>query len=212
MPAILMTLLVPIAAASAALRTGRGWFKLAVPGTSAVILVVSASVGRSWSLSLGAIVAAFVFSAAGDFFLSNKGSDTALFVRGIALYALAHVGYLLAALFNAGISVWLFAVLVAALSVYFFAFLAPAIKERPLAISVFGYIVLSCAAMAASVTVVWPTPSPLLYATGIALILFSDLMISLYEFRRVVAARPLILPTYYAAHLLITASVLLLSA
>ncbi len=210
MPILLLTLLAPAAAAVGALVTKRMWFKMAVPILSALILSVTALVTRIWSPTLWSIVGALILSAVGDYFLSNKEGRSSWFVRGIALYALAHVGYLAAAVLNAGINLVVLAALVGVFGLYYLIVLAPAIDNPALSIAVLFYILLSCGAMAAAVTMVWPSPSPLLYSIGIGLILFSDLMISLFEFKRVEQVQSLILPTYYIAHLLIAASVLLL--
>jgi len=40
------------------------------------------------------VIAAFIFSAAGDYFLSNKSGQEVYFVIGIGLYLIAHIGYL----------------------------------------------------------------------------------------------------------------------
>ncbi|MFP4378499.1 MAG: lysoplasmalogenase family protein [Spirochaetales bacterium] len=210
MPTLLLTLIAPAAAAVGALVTKRIWLKMAVPILTAAILAASALANTIWSPTLWSIVGALILSAIGDHFLSNMSDENDYFIRGIALYGLAHVGYLAAALFNAGINLLVLGVLGVVLIGYFFLVLAPAITERALSVAVLIYILLSCATMAAAVTMVWPSPSPLLYSIGIGLILFSDLMISLHEFKRVRGAHHLILPTYYVAHLSIGASVLLL--
>ena len=71
------------------------------------------------------IILAFLFSIAGDWFLSNMNENANWFVIGIALFIVAHIGYLLFALLNGKVK-WLFTtILVVAFLVFYFVVLFP---------------------------------------------------------------------------------------
>jgi len=70
------------------------------------------------------------------------------------------------------------------------------------------YLIVSCLVLAASAGKPGAPGFRTLLVSGIALIVLSDTAISLFEFRSVDAAEPVILPTYYLAHLSITAGLM----
>ncbi|MEN8115473.1 MAG: lysoplasmalogenase family protein [Bacteroidota bacterium] len=154
------------------------------------------------------VIAAFIFSIIGDWFLSNKGNSFILFSAGIAFYFLAHAGYMVFALINGrlkiGFSVLL---LIAYLSLFVFV-LYPAIDETLLLLVVFVYLLISCFAVAAAAGTRFPALTKWTYFLGIMLILFSDTIIAFMEFTPYQEMNLLILPTYYAAHIVITFSLL----
>jgi hypothetical protein len=67
----------------------------------------------------------------------------------------------------------------------------------------------SCLALSAAAGLTWTGASKILYVTGISLIVISDTAISLNEFLGIKAADRIVLPTYFPAHLAITASLLI---
>jgi len=147
------------------------------------------------------ILGAFLFSIIGDWFLSNMKGDNLMFVKGIALFFLAHVGYLAFALMNGRIK-WRFTLLLlAAYLIFFFAVLYPTFTDMVLMTASLIYLLISCFSLGASMgmkgnlTVKWS------YIFGIVLILFSDTIISLKEFLNYNTFDFLITPTYYLAHL-----------
>lgn len=146
------------------------------------------------------IVGAFAFSIAGDWFLSNMKEDSAMFVQGIALYFLAHLGYLIYAWINGGINWKITRVILLAFLAFYILTLAPTIDDSVLKVAVLVYLLVSCLSMGAALgmngeaLVKWP------YVFGIFLILFSDTVISFKEFLDYDGLNFTILPTYYLAH------------
>ena len=150
------------------------------------------------------ITLAFVFSIIGDWFLSNKGDNFLMFAAGIGLYFLAHTGYLVYALKNGSLNkLFTFAILAVFLG-FFVLVLWPAIDDPLLQVSVLLYLLISCFSVGASSNLKFSTVTKWCYFAGIALILFSDTIISFKEFTPYQELNFLILPTYYAAHMLIT--------
>lgn len=210
-----LVLLLPVAAALAALATRRLPFKLAVPLLSAgIIILVGWQVARAMSWTplwqVLPLVVALVCSAAGDVFLSTKGERSDRFVLGIALYFIAHVGYLAFALAHGALSWVVFGVLMIVLVPYYLIMLRPRINETPLSVAVLLYLVVSCAAFAAAAGMSWTGPARWAFLAAIALILLSDLFISFMEFLDLHATDVLILPTYYLAHILVAGAFFLL--
>jgi hypothetical protein len=74
-------------------------------------------------------------------------------------------------------------------------------------VAVLLYLLISCVTLAAALGRRAPPRSWWLYAAGIALIVLSDTLIAFAEFLGQHRGDSLILPTYYLAHLCVTASV-----
>jgi uncharacterized membrane protein YhhN len=203
-------LLLPVVAAGLALSTGRLPFKLAVPGLSALILIVC--VGRQVSTArrqVWAVVAAFGMSMVGDYFLSNRSGRAHYFEAGIAAFFVAHLGYLRYALAHGGLHRRALVVLTVVFVPYFGLALSPAIQNGVLWLAVLLYLLISCVALAAALGLTQAPRVKGLYVLGIASIVFSDTLISFSEFLGWRALNVWILPTYYLAHLAITCSILL---
>ncbi len=202
-------LLVPLAIATVATTTNRLAFKMAVPIVCAAIIAVVTATADGDAATASGVIAALVVSAAGDYFLSRKGGRESYFIIGIALYLLAHAGYLTAAAMNATLHPTGLAVVLIVFVAYYAALLRPAIASPALSIAVLVYLLLSCVVLAVSFGIVWDAPAATLFIAGIALIVVSDTAISVKEFLGRRWADPIILPTYYLAHLAITAALML---
>lgn len=182
--------------------------KLGVPGTCAVILVAFHRQGLSRVRDFWWVIGAFVFSMIGDAFLSNKGDDEMLFVYGIAGFFFAHLGYLGFPLMNGSIHRVALAILFAGYIPFYLLSLRPAIGDGVLSIAVLIYLLISCLVLAAAFGLriaVWPKRA---YVVGIALIVVSDTFIAFNEFLDFTTFNELILPTYYLAHIIITAGLI----
>lgn len=154
------------------------------------------------------IVLAFLFSIGGDWFMSNKQNDAEMFVAGIALFFVAHIGYLLFALMNGRIR-WIFTViLLAGYLVFFFTRLYPSIDNQLLMFAALVYLFISCFSLGAAVGINAKSSVKGAFVFGIFLVLFSDTIIALNEFVGYRVLNFLILPTYYAAHISITFSLI----
>lgn len=154
------------------------------------------------------IIGAFLFSIAGDWFMSNKLGDSMMFSKGIALFFMAHLGYLGFALRNGKIK-WGFtlAILVAYL-LFFFLMLYPNIEDKILLYAALVYLLISCLTFGTSIGAKGDTIFKRAFIFGIFLIVFSDTIIALTEFLGYDKLDFLILPTYYLAHISITFSLI----
>jgi len=194
-------LIIPLALAIFAVAGFGFFFKAAVPGSCAIILVY---LFRNKLMSLPDIwfvVAAFLFSIAGDWFLSNKGDSFMMFSAGIGLYLMAHVGYLWFALKNGRIHVLFTIVVLVSYLLFFFMKLYPALDDAVLLIAVLLYLLISCISLGAAFGIKLAPIIKWTYFAGVTLVLLSDTIIALNEFTSYSALNVLILPTYYAAHI-----------
>ncbi len=153
-----------------------------------------------------AVVVALCFSAAGDWFLSHKAGCVAPFIAGISLFFCAHIGF--------GVFCWqhgrlhkrIGCGLLIGYLTYYAVSLFPAISHPLLSCAVLIYLLMSCLVLAMACGTCDPLKWPTIGA--IALIVFSDTLISLNEFLHYRSLNGLILPTYYLAHLCITGGIL----
>lgn len=191
-----------------ALITSSFIFKSGTAGIGIIILIILNFRKVKTSKETWLIIGTFLLSIAGDWFLSNMDGNPMMFSKGIALFFLAHVGYLMFAVFNGRIR-WRFTgILLAVFLVFYFVILYPSINNKILILAVLIYLLVSCLSMGAAVGI---KSDPLVkwsYAFGIFLILFSDTIISLKEFLGYNILNFIILPTYYLAHISITFSLI----
>lgn len=197
-------LCIPLALAYFAVAGYGFFFKAAVPGSCILILVYFFRNHIRNVQDIWFVIAAFMFSIAGDWFLSNKGESFIMFSSGIALYLLAHVGYLLFALKNGRIHRLFTIILLAGYMIFFFLSLFPVIDDTLLLIATFIYLLISCFSLGAALGIKLIPVVKWSYFLGIAFILISDTIIALYEFTSYGGLNFLILPTYYAAHISIS--------
>jgi uncharacterized membrane protein YhhN len=178
--------------------------KLGVPLSCACILVGVHL--REWPVrrDLWALAAALGFSAAGDWFLSNRGGRESYFLVGIALFFCAHLGYLGFSLCHGRLSRGGLGLLLVVFVPYFGIALWPRIGSGALALAVFLYLLISCVALAGALGLRLERAPYTAYVAGMVLIVFSDTLISFNEFLRYRAWNSWILPTYYLAHLCVT--------
>ncbi|MCE4565899.1 lysoplasmalogenase [Maribellus sp. CM-23] len=199
-----LLLLIPLVCSVLA-YTGFGFeFQVAVP-TSCIAIIALLYWKRMKSFTdIFYIIAAFVFSIGGDWFLVNKGDSFIMFAAGIGLFFFAHLCYLIFAIINGKINrISLVLLLIIYLLFYIFA-LFPAIEEKVLSMFTLVYLLISCISVAAAVGTNLYKPARWAYLIGILFILISDTIIAFKEFLAYPELNFLILPTYYAAHICIT--------
>ena len=205
-------MLISVVLAIMALLTGNFIYKSGTAGMGIIILLILNFQTVKPSNDTWFIIGAFLFSIAGDWFLSHMSGDSTMFIKGIGLFFLAHIGYLTFAINNGKIK-WRFTnILLAAFLVFFALLLYPAIDDTILKLAVLIYLLVSCLSLGASVGIKGDSIVKWAYAFGIFLILFSDTIISLTEFLGYDKFDLLILPTYYMAHISITFSLIRKSA
>lgn len=201
-------LLISVFSAIMALITGNFIFKSGTAGMGVVIILLLNFSKVKPSKDTVLIIGAFLFSIGGDWFLSHMHEDPMMFSEGIALFFLAHVGYLLFAALNGQIK-WRFTgIVLAAFLVFYFLVLYPAINNNVLVVAVLIYLLISCFSLGAAVGIKGDAVVKWAYVSGIFLILFSDTIISLKEFAGFNLLNFIILPTYYLAHISITFSLI----
>lgn len=203
-----LLLFIPLVLAYFAVAGFGFFFKAAVPGSCALILLVLFRKELKSLPDIGYILLAFMFSIAGDWFLSNKGDSFMMFSAGIGLYLLAHVGYLWFALLNGRLHKLFTILVLTGFLLFFFVKLYPAIEDTVLLIATLLYLLVSCFSLGAAFglrLIPWVKWS---YFAGVSFILFSDTIIALFEYTSYEDMNFLILPTYYAAHISITFALL----
>ncbi|MDR2764915.1 MAG: lysoplasmalogenase [Tannerella sp.] len=200
-------LLVPVVCAVLALIRYRYEVHVAIPVACAVLIGCLSP--KDVSRTKGLLIAALAFSIAGDWMLKHRGEDVWMFVGGIALFFVAHAGFLAFCLKNGKIRWTLLALLAAGYGVFFVWKLLPSIPDAILLTAVLLYLLISCFSLAAAPGLRLSLPARWLFTAGIACIVFSDTLIACCEFLHVCGLYSLLMmPTYYAAHILITAAVL----
>jgi uncharacterized membrane protein YhhN len=201
-------LLVSVISAIFALLTSNFIFKSGTAGIGILIILILNFKKVKPSKATWFIIGAFLFSIAGDWFMSNMNGDSTMFSKGIALFFLAHLGYLLFATLNGQIK-WRFtSILLALFLLFYFLVLFPSINDNILMLATLIYLLISCFSLGASVGIKGDYIVKWTYVFGIFLILFSDTIISLTEFLGYNRLDFLILPTYYLAHISITFSLI----
>lgn len=201
-------LVIPVVMAVLALNHFGFFFKSGSAGAGILILIFLYYKKLKFRKDIWMIMLAFLFSIFGDWFLSNRHGDQGRFIAGIAMFFIAHVGYLAFALMNGKLNRRVTGIILAVFLMFYFGVLYPSISEKTMVAAVLVYLLISCFSLGAAVGiragrwVRWP------YVLGIFLILFSDTIISFKEFVGFRDLNFLILPTYYAAHIVITFSLI----
>ena len=191
-----------------ALTTSEFFYKSGSAGIGILILLIlnfkkAKQPNDSWM-----IIGAFLFSIAGDWFMSNKLGDNMMFSKGIALFFLAHLGYRGFALRNGKIK-WRFNLLILmCYLLFFFLWLYPSIEDKILLYAALVYLLISCLTFGTSAGIKGDNTFRRAYIFGIFLIVFSDTIIALSEFLGYGTLDFLILPTYYLAHISISFSLI----
>ena len=183
-------------------------FKSGTAGMGILIILILYAQFKKSTKDTWMILGAFLFSIIGDWFLSNMNGDSLMFVKGIALFFLAHVGYLLYALFNGRIKGMFTVILLAAYLVFFFLVLYPTFTDVPLMIASLVYLLISCFSLGAAMGMKGDPTARRSFIFGIVLIIFSDTIIAFKEFVDYHTFDFLITPTYYLAHIFITFSLI----
>ena len=185
----------------------RSSFKRHTQVTAACILILliwgqAATSLKGWSLLTG-----LMLSIAGDFLLSYRKNRQTWYAGGIACFFGAHVMFLMFSLFH-GIDLTraliLFSLITIACLIYFRLSLSPALALAGFRALVLLYILVSAASFAFAVSLQGDWTIRAAFSVAIGLILFSDILISQTDFLNKKKHARLIIPTYLAAHLLIT--------
>ncbi len=203
-PWFLVLLLTQVVFAIIATATAVFIFKIGVAAIGAIILIVAYCKQLLKALDVWVVILAFVCSMIGDYFLSNMSGDNSMFIIGISLYLTAHVGYLIFSMLNGTIRWKITTLITIAFLIFYSLTLYPNILDKTLAFTVLFYLIVSCVSLGAALGIKALPNIKMPYFIGIALILFSDTLISFKEFMDSDSLSFLILPTYYLAQICIT--------
>ncbi len=179
-------------------------FKIGVATVGSIILLTAYFGQLMKVLDVWVVILAFVCSMIGDYFLSHMSGDNSMFIIGISLYLTAHVGYLIFSLLNGTIRWKVTTLITMAFLIFYYLTLYPNILDKTLAFTVLFYLIVSCVSLGAAMGIKAIPKIKMPYFIGIALILFSDTLISFKEFISYDSLNFLILPTYYLAQICIT--------
>lgn len=200
------TLLVSAQVISAIIATATDVFifKISVAALGAIILLIAFSKKLRTAFDVWVVILAFICSMIGDYYLSHMNGNNTMFVIGISLYVLAHIGYLIFSLLNGSLR-WRYTIVITtAFLVFFYFSLYPNIPDKTLMLTVLFYLVVSCVSLGAALGIKALPSIKQPYVFGIAMVLCSDTIISFKEFVGYDALNVLILPTYYLAQIAIT--------
>ena len=203
-PWFLALLLTQVVFAIIATATAVFIFKIGVAAVGSIILLIAYFKQLMKALDVWVVILAFVCSMIGDYFLSNMSGDNSMFIMGISLYLTAHVGYLIFSMLNGTIRWKITTLITMAFLIFYSLTLYPNIVEKTLAFTVLFYLIVSCVSLGAALGIKALPNIKMPYFIGIALILFSDTLISFKEFMCSDTLSFLILPTYYLAQICIT--------
>ena len=201
------SLLIPVLLLVGYLHFG-GWVYRSGITLSCLLLVVGIWFLRSRTHDLVYIMLAFLFSMGGDAVLGHYSSRPIGFVAGIVLFLIAHLCYIRFCLFHGSPHRTVFLFFLAVFLGYYAFFMLPAISPWLLSLAVLVYILVSILSLSAACGVGESGLSKWVFVAGIASLLFSDFLISLSSFMGIYSLKWLIMPTYFASQLLVTASLL----
>ncbi|MDR1335932.1 MAG: lysoplasmalogenase, partial [Tannerella sp.] len=157
----LILLTVPVACAVLALAGCGYGVHVAVPVTCAVLVGCLST--KEANRTKWLLIAALAFSIAGDWMLKHREGNTLMFVYGIALFFVAHAGFLAFCLKNGKIRWMLLAALGAGYGAFFVWKLLPAIPDVILLAAVLLYLLISCFSLEAAPGLRLSTPARWLF-------------------------------------------------
>jgi len=201
-------LLIPAISAILALNHFGFFFRSGSAGGGILIILLLYFNRLRSSKDVWMILMAFLFSIGGDWFLAHRHGDPKIFIAGIALFFIAHIGYLSFALMNGRLHRTATIIVLTGYLILFFLKLYPGITGKTLMFAALAYLLVSCFSLGAALGLKAEYWIKLAYIFGIFLILFSDTIIAFREFTGYKEFDFLVLPTYYLAHISITFSLM----
>ncbi len=199
----LIALALPVLMVIFKFQTGRYIFSALITAACALAALLSGPKNALWLLIVGLVV-----SIVGDWFMAHQRRSPLNFFFGVGGFGIAHMLFIAYALtrFHFNLPALIVAgALIVGYALYFALGVYPRI-DTPVAIAITGYALVSLAGLYCALSMNAPAAEKVLYALGIASILFSDTMIAESDFMHHAYAGKLILPTYYLCHILLAAS------
>ncbi len=204
--ALLIALAVPFSFALLDIKRDYYPFHLVVTGGCALLLLLSPQRQTFAPLIIG-----LAFSILGDWFLNHKAQNENFYLFGIGGFFLAHCAFIFYILphFRMQTTTWIAgALFLAAYGLFLPKVILPGVVGKPMKIGVCSYTIISMLALALAFGLQGNFSGRLLFILGIGFIVFSDTIIGISDFGGNRRFSRWIMPTYYACHLLITASAL----
>jgi hypothetical protein len=142
--------------------------------------------------------------------LQHREGTALLFIAGIALFFSAHTGFLFFCLIHGKMRWRLLILLIAGYGLFFVCKLFPVISNPVLLAAILLYMLISCLSLAAASGIRLSLFACNLFTAGIAFLVFSDTLIACCEFLHACGLyHYLMMPMYYASHILITIAVII---
>lgn len=203
---LLIALIVPAACAYMSIRTGNFYYNLGVTGSCILLLAISPQ-----PLVVIPLFACFLISIVGDYFMSHQQQNGRFYLFGIIGFFLAHACLIWYSAGKVDFTPWLLVVAVA-LAVGYGAYMAwralPHVADTIMRVAICAYASISVLALIMGIGMSVDLIPRILYSLGVLSIVISDTIISECDFAGESRFGKLIMPTYFACHLLITASAL----
>ena len=197
-----LVLLVPVISGIFAVAGCGFIFRAGCSVSCAVILWLMS--GQAIGRSIRWVIAALLVSAVADWFMMHSGKIPEYFLYGVCLFFVAHVGFLVFCLKNGRIDRWVLLPVLIGYLAFFAVVLYPAITNPVLLTAVLAYLLISCFSLAAAAGLRLAATVRWCFTAGIALLVFSDTIIALKDFAGYSNLGFLILPTYFASHVMVT--------
>lgn len=198
------------------------WFWLLIPVISAVLhrrfrvypfspVVTLSCAAIALGCGCPVLSLGLCFSAAGDWFLHHERGRDAFFLCGVAGFFLGHCCFAAHSVVSGGFSLTslpVFAVLFCGVAVFLLRRVWRGI-DPVLRTAVVMYAGISCFSLASALFSGFSALPRAVFSLGIAMILFSDCIIALSRFGHVKKIGALIMPTYFACHIFVSAACIL---
>ena len=203
-----LLIIVPIICAILDFKGLGSIYKYTVAFACGIILCLA--YGRNIKKDVWIVVAAFMFSIAGGWFLSNRRGLEIRFIYGIFCYFIAHLGFLWYAMKNGKMNKWVLYITLTVYLAFYIFMLYPSIDSKPLGLAALCYLLISCISLAAAAGLRFSALPKWLFAAGIFSLVFSDTIIAFKEFLNYDKYYSLLMmPTYFLSHILITLGLLI---
>ena len=203
---LLIGLIVPVLFTVLSLRTRNFYFNVGVTASCAVLVALSPAMMNALP-----VLCFFVLSIVGDYFMGHQGKDQRYYLFGIAGFFCAHgclIWYSAARFANAPWVIWAGVALAVAYGLYLALRILPNVLQPAMVVAIGLYAAISLAALLTGAAQSVPMLQRVLYALGVAMIVFSDTMICEVDFAHNSVPQPAIMPTYFLCHILVAASIL----
>ena len=203
---LLIALIVPVFFALMSLRTGNFYYNICMTGSCIVLLFAMPN-----PIVALPVIVCFALSILGDYFMGHHNNSNRYYIFGMCTFFLAHVALVWYSYNKMDYAVWqlvLCGVLAIGYGIYLAMRIMPKVNDHVIRVAIIAYASISVIALTMGISLNVPMLQRVLYALGVASIVFSDTLICESDFVGNQRPARLIMPTYFLCHILITASLL----